>query len=163
MQNRLDWIGFGRMLPLMLAAVACSSPSTAQMGADSAVAPSTKPIGAEGGMVAQNGATLVIPVGALSSDTVFTIAADSAPPLSGVSSRGFVFAPDVTFAKPVTITIPMEVASPDAHLYWIPPTNGLMDLGGVVSGLSITAQVSRLGGLAFACTPNHGNMPNCAL
>jgi hypothetical protein len=156
--SRFDWLWAGCVLPLILANVACSSSPPAEADAGSA---SGQRIDPQGGTVTQNGATLVISAGALRSDTAFTITRNSAPPLSGVVSEGFVFAPDVTFATPVTITIPLEAAAPGAHLYWIPPTNGLIDLDGVVSGLSITGHVSRLGGLAFACIPSYGNSPNC--
>jgi hypothetical protein len=79
---------------------------------------------------------------------------------SAARSRRLSFTPDVTFATPVTITIPMYEAHPDAHLYWGgPPTGGLIDLGGVMSGLSITAQVSRLGVYAFPCDPQCGIFP----
>jgi hypothetical protein len=115
-------------------------------------------IGPQGGSISQHGATLVIPAGALLCDRALGIVDTGGPPRR--DSEAFGFIPDVAFATPVTITIPMYEAHPNAHLYWsAPPTGGLIDLGGVVSGLSITAQVSRLGGYAFACDPSCGILP----
>lgn len=120
-------------------------------------------IGPQGGSISQNGATLVIPAGALPCDKAFAIEEGTSPPLNGVVSDIFLFGPDFTFDTPVTITIPMRDAEADAHVFWIPSTNGLVDLGGTVSGSSITAQVSRLWGAAFACIPNYNypSSPRC--
>jgi hypothetical protein len=133
------------------AGLACSSSSAlspAQSG--DAGTEGGQLIGPQGGSISQSGATLVIPPGALSSEVAFRI--DDVLGPSVRDSDLFAFTPEVTFATPATITFPMYGAVPDAHIYWISPTNGgLADLGGVVSGSSITGQVSRLPGAAYAC------------
>jgi len=137
---------------LCLAACGSKTAATPPKGSQS--------VDATGGTITlADGASLVIPAGALSSDKAFSIDTAGGPPIR--DSDFFVFGPDVTFATPVTITIPMYGAFPDAHIYWISPTNSLVDLGGIVSGSSITWQVSRLPGAAYACGPhNCGTLPS---
>jgi hypothetical protein len=160
MQSEFDRVGFwGCVLSSILAAIGCSSPTGDTGSAD---ASDGQVIGAQGGTVSRNGATLVIPAGALSSDVTFTVSELPPPPLNYVDSEGFSFEPAVSLAKPVSITIPLDVAAaPKAHVFWILPTNGLGDLGGVVSGRTITAEVSRLGYM-FACDPGSRDESGCA-
>ena len=73
----------------------------------------------------------------------------------GISLR---FLPDVTFATPVTITIPMYGAFPDAHLYWFPPTNdGLVD-----SAASCRASRSRRRSRASGAQRSHVALTSAA-
>ncbi len=112
-------------------------------------------IGAAGGtVVGPNGATVVVPPGALASDTTIAIEQTSAgsPPLpGGVIAFGPMFAltpHGITFAVPVTLTVPFDPASvPAGATPTLYKTNAGMSgfdvvPGATVDGASMTAQVT---------------------
>jgi uncharacterized delta-60 repeat protein len=90
-------------------------------GGETAVPPTGAVVGAAGGTVhGPNGAAVVIPPGALSTDTMITIeqtSAGSPPSPAGFSAVGkmFAFTPHgTTFAVPVTISLPFDAAAEPA-------------------------------------------------
>ena len=101
-------------------------------------------VGALGGTVMENGVTLVIPANALTSDTPITVTATSAPAGFTLASTAFQFGPSgTTFAEPVAVTIPLTASTPGAHMFWSNTSGGVDDIGGIVSGLNVTANVSH--------------------
>jgi hypothetical protein len=101
-------------------------------------------VGTQGGTVSQEGVTLTIPSDALAADTPITIATTNAPAGYTLASAVYQFGPSgTTFAQPVTITIPLTTAVPGAHLFWSNATGGFDDLGGTVTGMMLTAQVTH--------------------
>jgi uncharacterized delta-60 repeat protein len=105
-------------------------------------------------VVGPNGAKVVIPPGALATDTTITIEQTSAgsPPLpGGVTAFGPMFAltpHGTTFAVPVTLTVPFDPASVPAGVTpTLYKTNAAMSgfdpvPGATVDGASMTAQVT---------------------
>jgi ZU5 domain len=101
-------------------------------------------VGTSGGTVMENGVTLVIPANALTIDTPITVTATSAPAGFTLASTAFQFGPSgTTFAEPVAVTIPLTASTPGAHLFWSNTSGGFDDIGGTVSGLNVTANVSH--------------------
>ena len=111
--TRIGWIGF---ITLVLAVGGCGGGGGGGDGVGTQ--PAGTVVGAAGGTVSgPNGAKVVIPAGALATNTTINIEQTSAgaPPLpTGVSSFGlmFAFTPHGTrFAAPVTVTVPFDPAS----------------------------------------------------
>jgi hypothetical protein len=75
--------------------------------------------GAGGTVSLDGGASVQVPAGAVAADTTLTIArSDDAAP-AGALSPLFVFGPDGTsFAKPVTVTIPVNAGATSGSIYW---------------------------------------------
>ncbi|HTA89610.1 MAG TPA: hypothetical protein VK745_08540 [Polyangiaceae bacterium] len=112
-------------------------------------------IGAPGGTVMQNGVTLVVPANAITTATPISVSAASAPAGFAMASLAFQFGPSgTTFAEPVAVTIPLTSSAPGAHLFWSNPSGGFDDIGGTVSGLSVTGNVSHFS-LGFAAYPSN--------
>ncbi len=112
-------------------------------------------IGAPGGTVMQNGVTLVVPENAIATATPISVSAASAPAGFAMASLAFQFGPSgTTFAQPVTVTIPLTSSAPGAHLFWSNASGGFDDIGGTVSGLSVTGSVSHFS-LGFAAYPSN--------
>ena len=110
-------------------------------------------ISSAGGTVTQNGVTVSVPPGAVPSDTVVTISTVSPPAGYTLVSAAYQFGPSgTTFAKPVTVTIPLTSAQPGAHLFWSNASGGFDDLGGTVSGMTLTASVSHFS-IGFGAVP----------
>ncbi|HSY37930.1 MAG TPA: hypothetical protein VLA79_00340 [Polyangia bacterium] len=110
-------------------------------------------VGTSGGTVAQAGVTLAIPTSALSASTVITVA--TTPPPSGytLASEAYQFGPSgTTFAQPVAVTIPLTSATPGVHLFWSNASGGFDDVGGTVSGSSLTANVTHFS-IGFCAIP----------
>ena len=135
---------------LMIALAACGGG-----GGDEAAPPSASAmIGAAGGTVSgPNGASVVIPPGALAADTTIAIEETSAgsPPLPGgfsAAGRMFAFTPHgTTFALPVTVTLPFDPASVPAGrtpaLYKTTGANQWLQVPGASFGsTSVTAQIT---------------------
>jgi len=135
---------------LMIALAACGGG-----GGDEAAPPSASAmIGAAGGTVSgPNGASVVIPPGALAADTTIAIEETSAgsPPLPGgfsAAGRMFAFTPHgTTFALPVTVTLPFDPASVPAGrtpaLYKTTAANQWVQVPNAGFGSnSVTAQIT---------------------
>jgi hypothetical protein len=118
-------------------------------------------IGASGGTVSKSGVTLTIPAGALSADTAITVATTTAPPGYTLASAAYVFGPAGTiFAKPVTVSIPLAAVE-EARLFWSNTSGGFDDLGGTVSGTTLTGKVMHFSiGFAAKAAPDGGAAGN---
>jgi hypothetical protein len=128
-----------------------SDASVAATTSDASVAATT--IGTSGGTVSLNGVTLTIPVDALTADTAITVATMTAPAGYAVASAAYQFGPAGTmFAHAVSVTLPLTMSAPRAHLFWSNASGGFDDLGGVVSGTILMGQVTYCG-IGFAATP----------
>lgn len=116
-------------------------------------------IGTSGGTVSMDGVTLTIPAGALAADTAIAVTTTAAPSGYTLASSAYKFSPDgTTFAKAITVAIPLTSAATGAHLFWSNAANGYDDLGGTVNGTTLTGQVSHFS-VGFAATPaNDGGM-----
>ena len=144
--TRIGWIGF---ITLVLAVSGCGGG-----GGGGGTSQSGTVVGAAGGTVAgPNGAKVVIPAGALATDTTILIEQTSAgsPPLPGgfsVSGQMFAFTPHgTTFAVPVTLTLPFDPASVPAGstptLLKTNAQNRFEQVAGATFGAdSVTAQVT---------------------
>jgi hypothetical protein len=110
-------------------------------------------IGTSGGNVTQNGVTIGVPAGAVPSDTSVTITSATSPPGYALASAAYQFGPaGLTFAKPITVTIPLTAPTPGAHLFWSNASGGFDDLGGTVSGTTLTGTVSHFS-IGFGAVP----------
>ncbi|HXK17077.1 MAG TPA: hypothetical protein VNG33_04720 [Polyangiaceae bacterium] len=127
-------------------------------GAETAAAgdgntPAGQVVGKSGGMVEQDGVTLVVPPNAVSQATPITVTTISAPAGFTLASDAFQFGPDGTqFAQPVAVTIPLSAAQPNAHLFWSNANGGFDDIGGTVTAGSITGSVTHFS-IGFAAKP----------
>jgi hypothetical protein len=123
-------------------------------------------IGTSGGTVTHvSGASVVVPAGALTQNTVIEIAQSSAgaPALpAGVTTAGAVFAftpHGTTFATPVTVTVPFDPALvPAGTTPVLYKTNAARSAyepvaGAVVSGNSLVGEVTSFSNLAPAIPP----------
>ena len=111
-------------------------------------------VGTQGGTITLDGVTLTIPGDALSADTVVTVSTTTAPAGYIIASAAYQFAPaDTTFAHAVSVTLPLTMTAPRAHLFLSNGSGGFEDRGGIVSGPIITAQVTHFG-TCFAATPS---------
>lgn len=86
-------------------------------------------VGPSGGVASGDGVALTIPSGALAADTVITVGATSATATGyTMASAVYEFGPSGTvFAQPVTVSIPLTSAMPDAHLFWSNASGGFDD------------------------------------
>ena len=110
-------------------------------------------IGPAGGVITQSGVSLEIPANALPSDTALTIATTAAPAGYTLASSAYQFGPaGTTFAQPVTITVPLNAATPGAHLFWSNAGGGFDDLGGKVLGTTLTGTIMHFS-IGFAAVP----------
>jgi Stigma-specific protein, Stig1/ZU5 domain len=82
-------------------------------GTDGGDTPAASVVGASGGLVSlPDGASVQIPPGALSADTMITIVTSDAPPPPGAVGRAYLFGPEgTTFEQPVTITLPYSTTA----------------------------------------------------
>jgi hypothetical protein len=111
-------------------------------------------VGTQGGTVTLDGVTLMIPGDALAADTVITVSMTTAPAGYLIASAAYQLAPaDTTFAHAVSVTLPRTTTAPGAHVYLSDGNGGFEDRGGIVSGPSITAQITHFG-TCFAATPS---------
>ena len=115
-------------------------------------------IGTFGGTVSRSGVTLTIPAGALSVDTAITIARTAAPSGYTLASPAYMFGPaGTTFAMPATVSIPLTGAAAGAHLFWSNTSGGFDDLGGTISMMTLTGQVTHFSvGFAGEVAPDGG-------
>jgi hypothetical protein len=122
------------------------------------------PTGPDGATLSMPGVDLAVPAGALATDTMITISSTTAPAGYEVTSQAFQFLPaGTTFAKPVTVTIQMDLASPDAHIFWSNASGGFDDIGGTVNGNVITGQVTHFS-IGFAAVPKaDGGAPDAPM
>ena len=120
-------------------------------------------VGTSGGTISLNGVMLTIPGDALTADTTITVMTATAPAGYAVASAAYQFGPAGTmFAHPVSVTLPLTMSAPRAHLFWSNASGGYDDLGGLVSGTIITGQVTHFS-IGFAATPsNDGGAPDLA-
>jgi hypothetical protein len=120
-------------------------------------------VGTQGGTIALDGVVLTIPGDAVAADTVVTVSSTTAPAGYLIASAAYELAPAATtFAHPVSVTIPLTMTAPRAHLFLSNGSGGFEDRGGIVSGPIITAQITHFG-TCFAATPsNDGGPPDVA-
>jgi hypothetical protein len=123
---------------------------SADASAIDAAASVTKMVDTSGGTVTLNGATLVIPPGALSAPTDISIRDTGVDPPSTYTpySHVFEFGPEGTsFAQPITVTLPFKGDTKLATLFWSKPsslqTTGYDWIGGTVSGTTVSSHVSH--------------------
>jgi hypothetical protein len=110
-------------------------------------------VGTSGGTVTQNGVTLVIPAAALNVNTTITVVTSTAPSGYTLASSAFQFGPSgTTFSQPVAVTIPLTQSAPGAHVFWSNASGGFDDIGGTVSGMGVTANVTHFS-IGFAALP----------
>jgi hypothetical protein len=110
-------------------------------------------IGPAGGVITQSGVSLEVPANALPSDTAISIATTTAPAGYTLASSAYQFGPTGTmFAQPVTITVPLNAATPGAHLFWSNARGGFDDLGGKVLGTTLTGTITHFS-IGFAAVP----------
>jgi len=113
-------------------------------------------VGTSGGTVVQAGVTLTIPSSALSTSTAITVATTAAPSGYTLASEAYQFGPSgTTFAQPVAVTIPLTSATPGVHLFWSNASGGFDDVGGTVTGSSLTANVTHFS-IGFCAVPKTG-------
>ena len=113
-------------------------------------------VGTSGGSVTQAGVTLSIPTSALSASTAITVATTTAPSGYTLASAAYQFGPSGTiFTQPVAVTIPLTSATPGVHLFWSNASGGFDDVGGTVTGSSITANVTHFS-IGFCAVPKAG-------
>jgi hypothetical protein len=131
--SRLRRIAF--VVPMLVVAVACSSSSSSDpQNGGGGTTPPTPPgahpvasgsVGPSGGTVESNGVKLVVPPGALSSDTVISISTvdGPAPPDHDVLSPIYEFGPEgLTFAQPATIEMTITgLDGNDVKVLWTVP------------------------------------------
>jgi hypothetical protein len=110
------------LLTLVAGFVACTSndentPSTSSSSGSSGPGPSTSSnVGPSGGVVETTGVRLIVPAGAVSSDTVISITTVSEAPPDGYDAVSpiFQFGPEgLTFAQPVTVELASTVPGSD--------------------------------------------------
>ena len=147
-------IGLGTVaLAWALSACSSSLKNAADSGSGgSAGAAGGISVGPAGGTVNQDGVTLVIPPGALAGDTTIAISTTAAPAGYTVASAAYQFAPaGTTFYQPVTVTIPLTAPAPGVHLFWSNADGDYDDLGGTVSGTTLSGRVMHFS-VGFAGT-----------
>ncbi len=131
-----------------LLVAACSSPSGVPSDGGVHV------VGTSGATVTLAGVTLAVPANAVSADTSITVAATATPSGYAPVSPVYEFGPaGTTFAKPVAVTIPLTTATPDAHLFWSNAAGGFDDLGGTVTGTTLTGYVTHFS-IGFCARPS---------
>jgi hypothetical protein len=107
--------------------------------------------------VVQAGVTLTIPTSALSTSTAITVATTAAPSGYTLASAAYQFGPSgTTFAQPVAVTIPLTSVTPGVHLFWSNASGGFDDVGGTVTGSSLTANVNHFS-IGFCAIPKTGS------
>jgi alpha-tubulin suppressor-like RCC1 family protein len=133
-------------------------------GSDDAALPASTTIGAAGGTVSGGGAQVVVPPGALSAATSIAIdpSSSGSPALpGGFTAAGPMFAitpHGTTFAVPVTVTVPIDAsrvpAGQSGSLYKTDAAGAWQRVdGAVVSGSTVTAQVSSFSFFGFGSAP----------
>ncbi|HEY3665204.1 MAG TPA: hypothetical protein VGL19_04350 [Polyangiaceae bacterium] len=114
-------------------------------------------VGVSGGIVTQEGVTLDIPADALTNGATITVTTANPPAGYALASAVFQFGPDgTTFEKPVAVTIPLTSATVGAHMFWSNSSGGFDDIGGTVSGSSVTAYVTHFSKGFCAVPSNQG-------
>jgi hypothetical protein len=115
-------------------------------------------VGVSGGIVTQEDVTLDIPADALPTGTTITVTTTSPPAGYALASDVFQFGPDgTTFEKPVAVTIPLTSATAGAHMFWSNSSGGFDDIGGTLSGSSMTAYVTHFSKGFCAVPSNQGS------
>ncbi len=110
-------------------------------------------VGTSGGLVTQSGVTLDVPADAVPGATMITVAATSAPGGYVLASEAYQFGPSGTqFQLPVTVTIPLTSATTGVHLFWSNASGGFDDIGGTITGSTLTAQVGHFS-IGFCAVP----------
>ncbi len=158
------------VLALVVATAACSSSPTAKTGTAgvSGIAGTSgsagagggitgsagsQTVGTQGGTVSQSGVSLTIPSDALGASTAISVGTTTAPAGFDIASAAYQFGPaGTTFAHPVTVTNPMTTTDPSFHLFWSNANGGFDDLGGTVTGMTLTGQVSHFS-IGFCARP----------
>jgi hypothetical protein len=140
-------------------ALACSSsgdPTGSTNGGSGGASNGSQDVGTTGATVIQSGVTLAIPASALTSDVPITISVTTPPDGYALLSKAYQFGPSgTTFLQPIAVTIPLTSADPDAHLFWSNASGGFDDLGGMVNGLDVTANVTHFS-IGFCAKSSHG-------
>jgi hypothetical protein len=98
-----------------------------------------------GGEITVEGTTLSVPPGALPADTEITVTSTTGNPpaqFATWSSPVFKFDPDgLVFLMPVQVSLEFTGTPTDPVVMWSQPTGGFENLGGTVSGHTITTSV----------------------
>jgi hypothetical protein len=108
-----------------------------------------------GGMVSQSGVMLQVPADAVAAPTTITIAPTTNVPSGyALASDVYQFGPSGTqFSQPVTVTIPLTTVTPGVHVFWSNASGGFDDIGGTITGSSITATVTHFS-VGFCALPS---------
>lgn len=109
--------------------------------------PVVQGIGPEGGTVEGDGATLIIPAGALDEEVEIAVAETDAEAPDGfvAMSPVFEFTPDgLTFAAPIEVRITYDGADDGMEVIWsLAQGDGFEGVGGTADGETIVAEVSH--------------------
>jgi hypothetical protein len=97
-----------------------------------------------GGYVMQSGVALNVPSDAVSAPTTITVVPTTAPAGYTLASQAYQFGPSGTvFAQPVVVTMPVNNGGIGVHMFWSNAGGGFDDIGGTVSGSTISASVTH--------------------
>ena len=130
---------------------ACSSPSSVGNGGQGG---GVQVVGTSGASVTLAGVTLDVPANAVGTDTPISISSTATPSGYAPVSAVYQFGPaGTTFAQPVAVTIPLTTATADAHLFWSNAAGGFDDLGGTVTGTTLTGYVTHFS-VGFCARPS---------
>ena len=138
------------------ASAGASSGDGSVLGPDSVTGEDVVTIGADGGTVSLDGASLVVPPGALDADVEITMRRwknPLPPPITGYSPR-YEFLPDgTTFKRALSLTIPFQGGA-DARVFWSTPEGHWEDHGGTIVGDTIRTVVTHFSSGGAGGTPS---------
>ena len=151
---RLRSIRLGAAWGSLLLLEACSSPSGGGKDGNGGKDGGVHVVGTSGATVTIGGVTLDVPANAVGADTPIAVASTTTPSGYAPVSAVYQFGPaGTTFAQPVAVTIPLTTATPDAHLFWSNAAGGFDDLGGTVTGMTLTGYVTHFS-IGFCARPS---------
>ena len=160
-------VRIGLTLTYGLAAFACGGDHKGSGDPTGTGETKTAVIGATGGTLANDDATLTVPANALAQDTELSITSTTSAAPTGYDrySPIYDFGPEgLTFAEPVTIELAFTGDANKATLFWSVAGNrdAFEALEGTVSGGSITAQVTHfsLGFVGAIDAPTSEDVPD---
>jgi hypothetical protein len=146
---------------------ACSSsnggaPSSNDAGGDvtSLPAETTQTVGAAGGTVAAQGASLTFPAGAVASDAQITVTANAGATPSGYTALSVLYSftsSGAALLEPVTISLTLQTPARSAVIFLSNQAGGFDPLPTTASGDTLSAQTSRLGDCFAGLAPDAGS------